>query len=61
MTDPVQQKPNTEGWRGSGNYCAEVFMNSNDVIKGSILDTSYDPESILCECTWRSINQNWQG
>lgn len=52
ITEPVQHKPHTEGWRGIENYRAQVFMDSDNVIKGAILNILDESEGAQCKRTW---------
>ena len=54
---PVQHKPHTVGWHGIENYCAQVFMKYDDVIKGSILKVLDEPERVFCNRPWGKYNK----
>ena len=47
----MQHKPHTVGWHSVENYRTQVFMNSDHIIKGAILNVPNESEGVLCEST----------
>ena len=51
ISEPVQDKPHAVSRHCIENNCTQVFMNSYDVIEGSILNVPDEPEGVLCNGT----------
>lgn len=51
ICEPVKHKPYTVGWCSAEDYTAQVFMNSNDIIKGPIFKILNKSKGIFCKST----------
>ena len=58
ISKPVHHKPDAVSWHCIEHNCTQVLMNSNDVIKGSVLNVPDEPMGVLCKRTCLDVKLN---